>query len=209
MKTYNCAMRDTSYGETSELTLLDKLGRYLNQRKLREAIRLVRESNKLADVGCGFDSTLTRPIWNKFQEVHLFDFSINPRISLLSHVRIELHIGDIMETTKLANAKYDLIVCNNVLEHLDDPITLLKQIHNIMDVGSVLCVTVPSWQGKFFLELAAFRFNLAPKLEMEDHRRYYGKWDLWKEIRAAGFLPSKFKVRRIKFGLSTSAVIKK
>ena len=200
-------MRGASYGETSGLSLLDKLGQLLNQRRLQKSQRLVHEKIKLADIGCGFDSTLSKPIWNNFQEVHLFDLSINS--SFESCIKIKLHVGDIMETTRMTNSNYDFVICNNVLEHLDFPVNLLRQLYNNMHEGSILFITVPSWRGKFFLEMAAFKFNAAPKFEMEDHRRYYDKWDLWREIRSAGFMPSKTKVSSIKFGLSINAVVKK
>jgi 2-polyprenyl-3-methyl-5-hydroxy-6-metoxy-1,4-benzoquinol methylase len=206
---YYCVMRGTSYGESSELSLLDKLGQFFNQRRLKKSLNLVQKKVKLADIGCGFDSTLSRPIWNNFREVHLFDLSINSLIASYSGSKVELYIGDIMETTMMANSNYDFVICNNVLEHLDFPVNLLSQIYNNMHEGSILFITVPSWRGKFFLEMAAFKFSAAPKFEMEDHRRYYDKWDLWREIRAAGFMPSKIKISSVKFGLSTSAVIRK
>lgn len=101
---------------------------------------------------------------------------------------------------QLPSASIDLIVLNAVLEHLDDPINALKEIKRLLPPNGILFVNVPSWFGKRILEILAFKLHLSPADEMEDHRRYYNKKELWLEIRAAGFFPSKIKVRRHKLG---------
>ena len=70
-------------------------------------------------------------------------------------------------------------------------------------------VNVPSWRGKRFLELAAFRLGVAPKEEMDDHKAYYDPRDLWPLLVGAGFLPSEIKVTRHKGGLNTIARCRK
>jgi hypothetical protein len=72
--------------------------------------------------------------------------------------------------------------------------------------GGVCVVNVPTWWGKWWLELAAFRLHLAPASEMEDHKNYYSPHDLWPLLVRAGFRPSRISCRRHKFGLNTIAV---
>ena len=50
-------------------------------------------------------------------------------------------------------------------------------------------VNVPSWRGKRFLELSAFRLGLSPAEEMDDHKRYYDPRDLW-PLLVRGRVPS-------------------
>jgi hypothetical protein len=64
---------------------------------------------------------------------------------------------------------------------------------------------VPSWRGKRFLELSAFRLGLSPAEEMDDHKMYYDPRDIWPMLVRAGFKPSRVKVFRHKFGLNTFA----
>jgi hypothetical protein len=63
----------------------------------------------------------------------------------------------------------------------------------------ILFINVLSWRGKLWLKFSAFRINLAPKEEMEDHKRYYSRKELWLEIRKAGFLPSTISIGKSKF----------
>ena len=96
---------------------------------------------------------------------------------------------------------------NAVLEHLDDPVATLESIRTILSPGGILFINVPSWLGKRVLEFFAFRLSLSPAEEMEDHRRYYNKRELWLELRRSGFFPSKIKIRRHKLGFAVFAVV--
>ena len=64
----------------------------------------------------------------------------------------------------------------------------------------------PSWRGKKYLELSAFRLGLSPASEMDDHRMYYDVRDLWPMLVAAGFRPRHIRCFPHKFGLNTFAV---
>ena len=201
-------MRERSYGHINPLSTLDKLGELLSIRQLRRGLRVVSDFEALADLGSGYSANVTKPIWSKFQRVYLFDFTLD-KVGLAAEkdsiVCIE---GDIMTTTKNFSKDLNLVVLNNVLEHVEDPVVLLKQVKSNLISESVLFINVPSWRGKFFLEKAAFAFKLAPREEMEDHKRYYSKRELWLEIRKAGFMPSKISVRRSKFGLNVTAIVR-
>jgi len=67
-------------------------------------------------------------------------------------------------------------------------------------------VNVPSWRGKRFLELSAYRLGLSPAEEIDDHKAYYDPRDLWPLLVRAGFRPSEIRCFRHKFGLNTFAV---
>jgi hypothetical protein len=73
----------------------------------------------------------------------------------------------------------------------------------------VLLVNVPTWLGKIFLEYAAFVLKVAPKEEMDDHKMYYDKRDLWPVLVKAGLLPSSRKLRHHKFLLNLFASARK
>jgi SAM-dependent methyltransferase len=200
--------RTQSYGESQELSILDKVGQILSNRNIRRALNSVDTKNSLGDIGSGFSANITRSFWPIFAEIHLFDLSLDRKNLNSFPSNFVFHEGDVMDTTAQVGVKLDFIVMNNLLEHVDDPIQLLAQVKKILSSGGILFINVPSWKGKFFLEKAAFVFNLAPREEMEDHKRYYSKRELWLEIRQAGFLPSKIFVKKSKFGLNVSAIVK-
>jgi SAM-dependent methyltransferase len=197
-----------SYGENKGLSVLDKFGQILSGRSISKTLKHAGSHDSLGDIGAGFNGNVTKPFWRSFSEIHLFDLSLNCEELESLHKNISCHEGDVIETTGNFKGKLDFIVMNNLLEHINEPVELLSQIKSILPEGGVLHINVPSWKGKIFLELAAFNLNLAPREEMEDHKRYYSKRELWLELRKAGFMPSKIKVRTNKFGLNILASVR-
>jgi SAM-dependent methyltransferase len=105
----------------------------------------------------------------------------------------------------LEDRSLDIITCVSVLEHLTRPEEALAEFRRLLAPGGVCLVNVPSWWGKWALELSAFRLGLSPRAEMDDHKRYYDPRDLWPLLVAAGFLPHQIRCRRYKLGLNTFA----
>ena len=199
--------RHKSYGQNDDLSFLDKFGQLLSGRNLIRPLKTVVRKISLADIGAGFNANLSRPIWHQFTNVYLFDVKLNHELSKNKSQKIYFIEGDLKETLNEMKVELDFVIMNNLLEHIDEPVELLKVVKSKMRSGAILFINVPSWIGKFFLEIAAFRLQMSPAEEMEDHKRYYSKRDLWLEIRAAGFAPSKISVRTSKFGLNTSAIV--
>ena len=101
---------------------------------------------------------------------------------------------------KLSTEKFDVILLISVLEHLHDATGTLKQIRQLLGENGILLVNVPTWRGKAFLEFSAFRLGLSPADEMNDHKMYYDKRDLWPILVSSGFFPSNISMRYHKFG---------
>jgi predicted SAM-dependent methyltransferase len=94
----------------------------------------------------------------------------------------------------------------SVLEHLWEPQAVLSACHGLLKPGGSLVVNVPTWLGKRFLEFSAFRLGTSPAAEMDDHKMYYDRRDLWPLLVRAGFRPSRIRTRYHKFGLNLFAV---
>ena len=98
--------------------------------------------------------------------------------------------GDLPDALdELGDASLDVVLCISVLEHLSEPLAL-RASDRVPCAGGICLVNVPSWRGKRFLELSAFRLGLSPAEEMDDHKRYYDPRDLWPLLVEAGFRPS-------------------
>jgi SAM-dependent methyltransferase len=138
----------------------------------------------------------------------LIDVAISP--ALRSQPQVRAIEGQLPEAlTELPDASQDLVICNSVLEHLWDPLETMRGIFRILAPGGLAVINVPSWRGKRFLELSAFRLALSPAEEMEDHKRYYDPRDLWPLLIRAGFTPINVRCYRHKFGLNTFAACRK
>jgi len=92
---------------------------------------------------------------------------------------------------------------------LQDPLLVIESARRMLKPSGVLLINVPTWRGKSFLEFSAFRLGLSPKLEMDDHKMYYDKRDLWPLLVRVGFKPSLIKLRYHKLGLNLFAVARR
>jgi SAM-dependent methyltransferase len=201
-------MRTKSYGQQSKPSILDKAGQILSNFRIAKMCNSKILQGALLDIGCGYEARLTKPFWDCFHKIYLADVQINSKLHNNKGQKIIFLKGLLPDSLgSLKEGSIDVIIANNILEHLDNPLKLLKVVKNVASDNSKIYINVPSWMGKFFLEKAAFKLNLAPRDEMEDHKNYYDKKNLWTLVRSAGFLPSQIKIKYTKLGLNTTCWI--
>jgi predicted SAM-dependent methyltransferase len=80
---------------------------------------------------------------------------------------------------KFESESVDVVMLISVLEHLVEPQFALQSAWRLLRQSGMLLVNVPTWSGKRFLELSAFRLGFSSKVEIDDHKMYYEKRDLW------------------------------
>lgn len=195
-----------AYGQQS-LTFVDRAGVWLSQRAI---VRHLPERSNLEvlELGCGFRATQLMALEARFKHGVGVDFQIAPELRALD--KFTFYEGTIEETLpKLAAKSFDAILLISVVEHLLDPFLVLQSAREMLKPSGALLINVPTWLGKSFLEFSAFRLGLSPKLEMDDHKMYYDKRDLWPLLVRAGFKPSQIKLRYHKFGLNLFAVARR
>jgi SAM-dependent methyltransferase len=196
--------RSQAFGQVGEPSAADRLGIWLSGRRIRRYVGDF-TGKRIADVGCGYQANLVRSVLEEIDYAILVDIALAADITSHPKVRgIEGLLPDALE--EIESASLDVILCINVLEHLWDPLTALSHIRRIGASHSLALINVPSWRGKRFLELSAFRLGLSPAEEMDDHKTYYDPRDLWPLLVRAGFVPHGIRCFRYKFGLNTFAV---
>jgi SAM-dependent methyltransferase len=196
--------RTASFGEGYAPTPVDRLGVWLSARQIRRHLPSF-SGLRVADLGCGFQATFARTILDEAAEVVLVDVSLAP--DLKAHPRVRALEGGLPETLgPLPEASLDVVLIVSVLEHLTRPLETLQEIRRVLRPGGTCLVNVPSWRGKTYLELSAFRLGLSPAAEMNDHKMYYDVRDLWPLLVRAGFRPSEVRCFSHKLGLNTFAV---
>jgi SAM-dependent methyltransferase len=197
---------DQSYGQ-QRLSLADRLGVWMSQRALRRHLP-GRNNLEVLELGCGYRAAQLIALGPKLKRGVGVDFQIAPELHALE--KFAFHEGTIEEALpKLESEKMDVVMLISVLEHLAEPASVIQAAWRLLRPSGLLLVNVPTWLGKRFLELSAFRLGLSPKVEMDDHKMYYGKRDLWPILVRAGFKPSQIRLRYHKFGLNLFAVAQK
>lgn len=196
--------RSGSFAEHQQPTTVDRLGVWLSRRSVRRHVGNV-AGLRIADVGCGFQASLTRSLLSEVVHATVLDLSISE--DLAADPRVTALVGS-LETTlaELPDSSVDVVFCMSVLEHIVDDRWALHEFRRVLARNGTLVVNVPSWRGKVALELSAFKLGLSPREEMDDHKRYYDPRDLWPLLVGAGFVPHNIRCRRHKFGLNTLAI---
>jgi SAM-dependent methyltransferase len=197
-------VRTEAFAQSYVPGLIDHFGTWLSARTLRRFVQSF-SGLRIGDFGCGFHASFTRSVLGEVIEATLVDFAIAE--DLQRHPRVRAHLGSMPGVLdQIDSESLDVILHLSVLEHLEEPEETLRQIRRILVPGGKCLVNVPSWRGKHYLEISAFRLGLSPHGEMDDHRMYYDVRDLWPLLVRAGFLPSNIKCFPHKFGLNTFAV---
>ena len=200
------AQRIESYGQR-DLTLIDRFGVWLSKRVIRRYLSK-RSDLEVLELGCGYRANQLIALKPFLKRGVGVDFQIAPELHKLSS--FTFHEGAIEEVLpKLEREKMDVVMIISVLEHLSDPQVILRSAWSMLKPSGVLLINVPTWLGKAFLEFSAFCLGLSPKVEMDDHKMYYDKRDLWPLLVRAGFKPSQIRLRYHKFGLNLFAAARK
>lgn len=195
-----------SYGQ-KELTFIDRLGVWLSQRAISRELPN-RSDLEVLELGCGYRATQLVALSPRLKHGVGVDFQIAPELASLEN--FNFHEGTIEETVvKLGSQAFDAVLLISVLEHLRDPHAVVETVMGLLKPKGVLLINVPTWRGKTFLEFSAFRLGLSPRVEMDDHKMYYDKRDLWPLLVRAGFKPSQVRLRYHKLGLNLFAVARR
>jgi SAM-dependent methyltransferase len=197
------AGRTGSYGQHVKSKPVDRFGVWLSSVAVRRHGEFA--GRRVADLGCGFQAAFTRTVLDQARSTLLVDIALADDLKHDPRVRaVEGSLPDVLPT--IETASLDTVLCLSVLEHLWEPDVALAEIRRMLAPGGMALLNVPSWRGKPFLELSAFRLGASPAEEMDDHKSYYDPRDLWPMLVRAGFQPSRIHCRRHKFGLNTFAV---
>jgi SAM-dependent methyltransferase len=144
-------------------------------RKLKAARAADAESAaiKILDVGCGTGANLE--LLSEFGEAEGVDVSAEAlsfcRERGLTYVR-----QGAAESLPYADNSFDLVTGLDVVEHLDDDLAGLKEMHRVLRPG-----------GKTLLFVPAFMFLWGVQDDISNHRRRYTMNELKRVVREAGF----------------------
>ena len=192
-----------SFGQ-AETTWVDRLGVWMSMRAIRKHLP-ERDNLHILDLGCGYRAAQLLCLRDKLESGTCVDFNLSDEVKAESGITaIEGAVEEVLPG--MNGGSFDVVLLISVLEHLRSPTNSLEEIRGLLKPDGILLLNVPTWRGKWFLEFSAFRLGLSPKIEMDDHKMYYDKRDLWPLLVASGFKPSKLSLSYHKFGLNLFAV---
>lgn len=115
--------------------------------------------------------------------------------------------GDKIVSLPFENESFEVVCMLAVIEHLNYPLLMLKEIKRVLVKNGILLLTAPSHAAKPVLEFLSYKLHLIDEAEIKDHKRYYNKADLEDCTNKAGLLMETHKY--FQFGFNNFAKIRK
>jgi 2-polyprenyl-3-methyl-5-hydroxy-6-metoxy-1,4-benzoquinol methylase len=129
---------------------------------------------ELLDVGCGVDASLLRSIAPYVAR----GVGIDPRARAFETANLKTLSVAVYDRLPFPDEHFDMVTMLAVLEHLQEPESIVSDIARVLRPGGALLLTAPTWAAKPLLEFLAFRLNLVSAQEVRDHKRYFSRRDL-------------------------------
>lgn len=157
----------------------------------REAEFLIgNKTGSVLDVGCGEGFSLNY-FSKKGWKVKGVDFTNDGVSRHFPHLKEKLVVGDILSLLEeIASSKeeFDLIICNNVIEHVIEPFRLMDLLKKLASKKTLLRLQVPndnSWLQQMIVDrgLAPANYWVSPPA----HLTYFNKDNFSKVLNEYGF----------------------
>lgn len=148
--------------------LLEPILRRLRIQRILPYIRQWKEC-ALLDLGCGAGFALLKAL-SHFVERGV---GIDGDVEELQWGNIRTYRIRLEKVLPFENGSFDIVTMLAVLEHLDHPVEILKEVRRVLRPGGILLLTTPTPRAKPVLEFLSYRLHLVSEKEIRDHKRYY------------------------------------
>jgi SAM-dependent methyltransferase len=145
---------------------IGKFGGIANRIKFED---LIKKNQKVLDFGCGGGYLL-----DSFENIEKFGVEINEEARKIA---IKNKIKTYESSFDLPSNFFDLIISNNALEHVDNPIIELKELYRSLKIGGKISLVVPC-------DNITYKFK---KNDINFHLYSYSPMNLGNILTAAGF----------------------
>jgi 2-polyprenyl-3-methyl-5-hydroxy-6-metoxy-1,4-benzoquinol methylase len=156
------AAHDASTGWEAELPPENVFGHTYKVLLFREACagqRAGRHGLRILDLGCGSGYAVTRFLGGPDDEILGLDLYAPNVQYAKEHFERQGLTFECRSTTSLSQSRrtFDVVVLADVLEHLEDPLSVLKECRRLLAADGMLLVTIPNGHGPFEIESAVSR----------------------------------------------------
>jgi O-antigen biosynthesis protein len=153
-------------------------------------LSLVGANKRVLDVGCstGYLAKALGELGNVVSGIEYDQASADKARPFLAELVVgDLEAPDVFDA--FADASFDVVVFGDVLEHLRDPLPVLRRARRLLAPGGSVVISVPNVaHGDVRLSLLAGRFDYRDTgLLDETHVRFFTRTNLDRFLRDAGF----------------------
>ncbi|KKS60857.1 hypothetical protein A3K01_02595 [candidate division WWE3 bacterium RIFOXYD1_FULL_43_17] len=169
----------------------------------------IQPGDNILDMGCG--EGFYSMVLDNLYDCKITAVDFDPEILALAHKwldgrsNVTLEQGDITKL-RFPDSSFDKIVCTEVLEHIDDDKTAIKELYRVLKPGGVIAITVPNknypllWDPLNKVRESLGLGHFSPMsgfwggIWAKDHKRLYLPSELRGLAENAGFLTEDLRV---------------
>ena len=140
------------YVKEDPYSVEEKIASEFHKRRIECTLELVQESLKklknkprILDLGCG-QGHITVRVKKRFPnaEITALDYSVSAIEYASNNFQgIDFSVGSAFDLPYISNY-FDIVICNNLWEHVTNPFTLLDEIRKVLKPSGFLIVSTPS-----------------------------------------------------------------
>jgi glycosyltransferase involved in cell wall biosynthesis len=178
----------------------------LRKMRIRRVLNEIQKKPECAllDVGCGFNHAFLSAVEPFIGSGTGIDFKVSEKTSAkISTVQTRLD-----KKLPFKDNTFDTATMLAVLEHLDQPLEITREIARVIKPGGKLILTVPGKKAKPVLEFLSFKLGIVNRAEIEDHKKYYDLEELRELIQQVDTLGIVHH-RHFQLGMNNFCVIQK
>jgi 2-polyprenyl-3-methyl-5-hydroxy-6-metoxy-1,4-benzoquinol methylase len=181
------------------------LEKFLQFLRFHQVLPFIKIGDRVLDLGCGYKGALLKNISSKINEGVGVDVSVTKK-KIAKNIRL---ISEKNGEVNIPKDHFDLATCLAVIEHLENPLNLLKIAYKSLKKNGRILITTPTPAAKPVLEFLSFKLGLVSRQEIKDHKKYYTEEELRDLLEKVGVKTTKVHVRFFLLGLNTFVVAKK
>lgn len=174
-------MKKKSFGQ-GRRSMLDLI---IMKIRFNKISKLIPRGVKILDLGCGYEGEFLVSIEKNISLGFGVDLSVNRNLNP-SLPKIKLIQGRVDEKLPFKNDSFDLVTALAIIEHVDNPEKMLKEVMRVLKPDGLALLTTPPLISKPILDFMAW-LGIISKEEISDHKRYYTKRSFLKAMKTIGF----------------------
>lgn len=168
-----------SYHRDEDYQKFEKMFRNIFLKRVRIIEKFIKGEGKVLDIGASTGAFL-----ELFKESGWETWGIEPSKSgEIARKKVTKLLRTTFEKVNLPRNYFDVVILNHTLEHVADPVSILKKVKTVLRKGGIVFVDVPNFGGLSSKLFGRYWRFLTP----EEHLFHFTKESLAKVLKKAGF----------------------
>jgi len=146
------------------------------------------ECRAIVEIGCG-EAPLGAAIKAR-QRSRVVGIELDPQAASVARKRIDaVYCGDVRHIVSILDERFDCIVASEIIEHVDDPWSLLAEVRRLATPGGRLVISIPNAANASIIgDLLAGRFDYTYLgLACVGHLRFFTRRSIEEMLSIAGW----------------------